>query len=334
MNESHSRTGIGGWLRNTWEQHRQRRRRAALLRQAVEEVVGVADPLIRGASKYRKILQPQVAEAMHYFGTIIDAIPGPVELNRKSYNDDPLVKALFASADALEELLRISPQANALRDQGHAGEAIALLTMIRQERTIYCTQQQGEICRPDVPQRAVNFIDHQIVAPTADLDKTKNKLVHRSLEVLATLAMEEITALRSRKAELQEKKQYLQTMLKILGGKTHMAEMFAAPDPKKMKDIRKVEKELARVESELAEVREQIATPEQSLGYLEKTLRRPDVSLAMQSQSFRLNWMNVRVDDMPEAEGNDITLAEFSAGEELKRSAVLVSFLLETTAAR
>ena len=30
----------------------------------------------------------------------------------------------------------------------------------------------------------------------------------------------------------------------------------------------------------------------------------------------------------PEAEGNDITLAEFSVGEELRRSAVLAAFFL------
>jgi hypothetical protein len=41
--------------------------------------------------------------------------------------------------------------------------------------------------------------------------------------------------------------------------------------------------------------------------------------------------MGVRVEDMPESEGDDITLAEFSLHEEFKRSAVMVSFVIGTT---
>lgn len=331
MNDSFTRSGIGGWFRNAWEQHREKRLHESLLRQSVEEVVDIADPVIREASKYRKLLQPPVEGAMKYCSTMVDAIPGPFALSRKSYNDDPFIKALFATPDELEEVLRISPETKAFREQGHKGETIALLTMTRQEKTIFCHQQEGEICRRDVKQQAVNFIDHRLVALAANLDKTKNKLIHRGLEFLSTMAMEKITTLRARKAELQEQKQYFSAMLKILGGKAHAFEMFAAPDPKKRDDIRKVEQKLAEIENELSEVRRQIATPEHSLGFVKKIMGSPDESLMMESQSYRLDWMNVRVDDMPDAEGNEIALAEFSSGEELKRSAVLVSFSLGTT---
>jgi len=107
-----------------------------------------------------------------------------------------------------------------------------------------------------------------------------------------------------------------------------MLEMFASPDPKKREEYRKAEKKPAEVEQALDKVREQIATPEHSLGYLEDIMNSPGDSLMMRSQSFCLNWKGVRVDDTPESEGNDITLAEFSVGEELRRSAVLVVFSL------
>ena len=180
----------------------------------------VADPVIRQARKYRKILQPPVERAMQYCGTIIDAIPGPVELSRRGYNEDPRVNSLFNTPDDLEDVLRVSPEIKALRDQGHKGETLALLTMTQEEKTIFSHQQDGEMIMRDVPQKALNFIDHRIVAPAANLDKTKDKLINRGLEVLATLAMEEITSLRARKAELQERKQHLVAMLKILGGKS------------------------------------------------------------------------------------------------------------------
>ena len=319
----------GGWLHSVWEQKKERRRRDELLLRSVEQVVDVADPVIRLAKKYRKILQPPVERAMQYCGTIIDAIPGPVELSRRGYNEDPRVNSLFNTPDDLEDVLRISPETKALRDQGYEGETLALLTMTRQEITVFGHQKEGEMIMRDVPQKSINFIDHRIVAPTANLDKTKDKLINRGLDVLATLAMEEITALRARKAELQERKQHLMAMLKILGGKSRMVELFAVPDPEKREDIRKVQTALEELENELTEIRQQIETPEQSLGYLEKIMRNPDDFLLMQSLSYRLDWKNIRVDDMPDIEGNDINLAEFSVSEEFKRLAIFVSFSLQ-----
>ena len=170
------------------------------------------------------------------------------------------------------------------------------------------------------------------MAPAGDFNRARTGIVHRGLEVLATVAMERITTLRSRKAELREKREYLKGMMKILGGRNYMHEMFAAPDPGKREEFRKAEKALAGVEQELAELQEKMTYPEHSLGYLEEIMRKPDDSLVVRSQSFRLNWMGVRVEDQPDSEGNDITLAEFSIQEELKRSAVLVSFSLGTGA--
>ena len=76
-------------------------------------------------------------------------------------------------------------------------------------------------------------------------------------------------------------------------------------------------------------MRDQIGTPEHSLGYLEEIMSRPEQNIVMQSKSFRLNWMGVRVDEQPDAEGDEITVAEFSVRDELRRSAVLVNFSLE-----
>ena len=321
--------GIGGWLRSVWEQNIERRRRESHLLRSVEHAVDVADPVIRQARKYRKILQPPVESAMQYCGTIIDSIPGPVELSRRGYNENPSVRSLFNKPEDLEDLLRISPETKALSDQGYEGDILALLTMTRQEVTVFGHQEEGGHIMRDVPQKSLNFIDHRIVAPAADLDKTKDKLINRGIEVLATLAMEEITSLRARKAELQEKKQHLLAMRRILGGKSHMIEMFAIPDPKQRKDIRKVETALEDLENELTDIRQQIETPEQSLGYLENKMRNPDNFLVMQNLSYRLDWKNVLVDDMPDTEGNDINLAEFSITEELRRSAIFVSFSLQ-----
>ncbi len=322
-------SGMGSWLRSVWGHNIERRRHESILRRSVEQAVDVADPVIRQVRKYRRKLQPPVERAMQYCTTIIDDIPGPVELSRRGYNENPSVRSLFNTPEDLEDLLRISPETKALREKGHVGEILALLTMTRQELNLFGHQEKGGVIMRDVPQKSLNFVDHRIVAPTTDLDNTKDKLINRGIEVLATLAMEEITSLRARKAELQERKQHLMAMQRILGGKSRMVEMFAVPDPKKREDIRKVETALEDLENELTDVRQKIEAPEQSLGYLENKMRNPDSFLVMQDLSYRLDWKNVLVDEMEEAEGNDINLAEFSVSEELRRSAIFVSFSLQ-----
>ena len=318
----------GGWLARLRRRYDQNRTREEELRTVTEQVVATADPVIRQASGYRKALRTPVAGAMEYCRTLVDAIPGPVTLAQNRYYDDPLVKALFASPAELEEVLRIAPAIGELREQGYAGELVAMLTMSKEEKTIFGHQKVGEIIQRDVAQRAVSFFDHRLVAPTADLEQTRAGIVHRGLEVLATVAMEQITDLKSRKAELREKREYLKGMMKIMRGKSRMAELFSVPDPSKIEEFRKVEKKLAEVEAELAQLLEKMAYPEHSLGYLKEIMQSPSDSLAVRSQSFRLDWKGVRIENQPEIEGNDITLAEFSVYDEFKRSAVLVTFTI------
>ena len=61
-------------------------------------------------------------------------------------------------------------------------------------------------------------------------------------------------------------------------------------------------------------------------------LRAPEKTLIACRQFFRFDWKGVRVDDHPEIEGHEIDLAEFLISEELRRSAVLVTFSLQPAA--
>ena len=331
MDRPANEAGIGGWLRTAWQKLQPHGAGDDSVRQETDHVVQIADPVIRQAKRYRQVLRDPVAGAMEYFHSLIELIPGPIVLDRSHYYDDPAVKALFASFDELEYVLQFSPEVDSLRKQGQRGPVVAMMTMQQNERTIFGHKQDGEMLLRDVRQQAVSFSDHRIVAPAADMETTKTGIVNRGLEVLATVAMERITSLRAKKAELEGKKEYLKGMMKILGGKSRRMEIFAVPAGKNRDELRKVELLLAEVDRELEELRNRIALPEQSLGYLEKIMRQPEDMLFARRQTLRLNWMGVRVGDEPGNEGNDIALAEFSM-EEARRAAVLVTFSLTTVA--
>jgi len=324
MNDTSS-PGIVAWIQGFGQRYQAGRAQEQILRQATDMIVEVADPSIRQIGRYRKILRSPVAGAMEYCATLVDSIPGPVRLSRQQYHADPLVKAIFTSADELEEVLRIVPENRDLPEHEKERDSIALLTMAKTEKTIFRHHQQGDVILRDVKSRAVNFSDHRLVAPSSTIDNTKELLRQRALEVLATIAMERITSFRGNLAELRERREHLKSMRRIFGGRKPTQELFAGPDRETAEKLRKVKKLLTEIKAQIETARQEFGTPEDALALLQKIMNQPEDALVARDQTMRVDWMNVLVAGN-DAEGNEISLAELSVTEELQRSAVLVVF--------
>jgi len=324
------KSGFIGRLYDVWQQLYSTGDKDRDLDKAIEEMIDIADPAIRQAKRYRKILHEPVAGAMGYCATLIESVPGPITLSKKSYDDDPTVRSLFVSSDDLEQVLRISPEVEVMRKGGYVGDVVALLTMTKEEKTVFGHQMQGEMVMRDVAQRAVNFVDHRLVAPSADLPAARGGIVARGLEILATVAMERITNLKSKAAELREKREYLRGVVKILGGRTRMHERFTVPDPALIEERVKAEQALSALEAELEMVTKALSGPVDSLRYLDEVMQKPAGLLTVQRQSLMLDWMNVRVDSSRSSEGHEIPLAEFCLLEEFRRYGIFVRFSLDS----
>jgi hypothetical protein len=315
-------TGIA-WLRQRINGLSEDRQHHQALIKSVEEIVDIADTKIRLARSYRTTLLPSVVTATTYCQYMVQSIPGPVRLHPSSYHDNPLVKAIFPSADELKTTLR---QARNTEIPSGGQELFALLTMSKNEKTIYSHQQQGELLVRDVAMQSVNFVEHRVVAPSDDLQITKGLLAQRALEVLATVAMERISTLRGNLAELRERRERLAAMHRILGGKRRTVELFAQPDQSDTEKINELRKLLKTTEEEIELARKEMETPEDALGHLKRIMEMPADSFVLREQSLRLNWMNVIVEEGEQKDVNEFTLAELVLNQELQRSAVLVSF--------
>ncbi len=315
-------TGIA-WLHREINSLRQARRRRHDLFKAVEEVVGIADPIIRLAHRYRQTLLPSVETAVVYCNQLVDSIPGPVRLHRSTYDANPLVKALFLSVEEMESILQ---QARSNAGPGESQELFALLTMSKTEKTVFGHKQQGELILRDVAMRAVTFVDHRVVAPAADLQAVMFQLEQRSLRILATVAMEKIASLRADLAELRERRERLSSMHRIFCGKRQTFEIFAQPEQENAEKVYEVKALLSATEKEIALARKELETPDDTLAHLKRIMDVPADTLVLREQSLRLNWMNIIVLDNEEAEFHQINLAELVLNEELQRSAVLVCF--------
>lgn len=324
MNDKYS-SGIVAWIQGVGQRYQAGRAQEQIVRQATDMIVEVADPSIRQIGRYRKILRSPAVGAMEYCATLVDSIPGPVRLSRQQYHADPLVKAIFTSADELEEVLRIVPENRDFSEHENERDSIALLTMAKTEKTIFRHHQQGDVILRDVKSRAVNFSDHRLVAPSSTIDNTKELLRQRALEVLATIAMEQITSFRGKLSELRERREHLKSMRRIFGGRKHTQELFAGPDRETGEKLRKVKKLLTEIEAQIETARKEFETPEDALALLQKIMNQPEDVLVARDQTMRVDWMNILVAGN-DAEGNEISLSELSVTEELQRSAVLVVF--------
>ena len=317
------RAAQGGWHR-----YQLRKSEQAQVCNDIELIVQIADPLIRRSNRYRKQLFQPVIGAKAYCSAIIEEIPGPVLLSREDYFDNPAVKALFTSPEHMNEVVRFSPEVESLRASGYSGQVTALLTMAKEEKTIYGYQQQGDLIQRDIAQRAVNFVDHRIIAPSSDLAAAKSRVAGRGLEALATVAMEKITRIRSRKAELREKQEYLKGVIKILTGKTQMYSRLAGSNLAMLDQLDKAEELLHQVEKDVGEMTQALSSPNDSLRFLDGIIEKPDITLQMRQQALRLNWSNIRVEDLPDQAGNTIVLAELLMPDDLRRSLIYISFPL------
>jgi hypothetical protein len=201
--------------------------------------------------------------------------------------------------------------------------------MTKHEKTVLGHQKMGELIMRDVAQQTVNFTDHRIVAPSANVGSAKVSIVKRGVEVLATVAMERITKLRTTISELRQKRDYLTGAVKIKRGRSQIQTSFSLPDPILTEELKKAKDTLASVEDELQEALKTLSYPDDSLRYLIEIIQDPSRLLAVDSHSIFLNWMNVLVDKQSDIKGNEIVLAEFTLMEELKRYGVFVVFTLE-----
>ena len=299
------------------------------LETTIEEIVDIADPSIRRAGHYQRLLRQPVQEASSYCAEIIGRIPGPVRLSKQSYSSEPEIRALFAKAEDVEVLLKNSPDVEVLRRSGFRGDAIGLLTMDKEEKTVFGHEKHGELIQRDVVQHTVNFSGHRIVSPSPDLDQARAGMVHRGLEVLATVAMENITNLRAEISDLRQKRDYLAGFIQILNGRSNLHSRFATPDPEMLEELEKAKTSKAKVEAELEKRLEDLSYPKDALRHLSDVMLKPSSSLTMGSITLRLNWMNVRVDEKSEEGSNAITLAEISLAERLHRYGIFVVLHVE-----
>lgn len=180
----------------------------AALQAKIDQAVTTIEPLIKQIDGYERVLAPAVHRALAHCSEIAQRIPGPFDISRAAFATDPLVHALFGSADAIDQMFATSQCVREhftqmALDKGHC---CALLGMRLHEKPGFGAQLEGEIVRADVPQRALYFTDHTLAEPGPDEPTARQRLADTLFDGLVKAIAEHVADVRAERADLDQEK--------------------------------------------------------------------------------------------------------------------------------
>jgi len=252
-------------------------------------------------------LRPSVIHAIDHVVALVDGIPAPLPAGRSDYNTDPRLKALFASADRMQEVFGNDAALRKFRiGSGSAAErVIALLLAERVEKNVLGMELADDVLLRDVAQVTVSFRNHRLLEVSSNEADTRRQLKRRAFDQLLALALKRIAEVHGERAGLARQGDLLRRKLSALkcAGWSFEAEEGTQTDPKALlAELQEIETELTKLDTDAGALQGRLDIVADLLGHAEQQLWAGDFAV-------HLDNMNIRRDAQdPSAQG--ITLQE------------------------
>ncbi len=277
---------------------------------ALDRVIGMVDPLVRAAPRLERHLLGAVEHALGYCQGLVAALPGPIEINRRSFANDLLVHALFASPADIEDMLGRSQAVRDFLDRPECWASdcfCAMLAARRQQKRQFGMAQQGNIIRADVPQEIVYFSDQTLIEPCCDLDTTRDRLQAKALESL-------LQTFNAHVDKLRRERESLRADLSVEHAWQHH----------NVSDEEKHTRHLVELDVQLRQNGEALM-PENLIEVLADFLRHPETALSLTPVSICIDRMGIVHDaGQPDEDAQTISFPELSSRDRRQHLATLV----------
>jgi hypothetical protein len=279
----------------------------SLIESATERAVDGTDPRLRALFGYKKSLRPAVIHAIDHVVALVDGIPAPLPAGRGDYNADPRLKAMFASADRMQEVLGHDAALNDIRSgSGRTAEQfVALLLAERIEKNVLGMEMTGDMLQRDVAQVSVSFRNHRLIEVTSNEADTRRQLKRRAFDHLLSLSLARMADVQGERAGLARQRDLLQQKLSVLkrSGWSFEAAEGAHPEHKALiAELQEIESELAKLGTDTNALLGRLETIVDLLGHAEQQLWADEPIIYLDN-------MNIRR-DAHDASAQRITLRE------------------------
>jgi hypothetical protein len=220
-----------------------------LIKAAIERAVDGTDPWLRGLSSYSRKLRPAVLHAIDHVVSLVDQLEEALELSRKNYGSDPLLRLFFISTGQMDTLLQTDPALTGFRREG-TQPTWALLAMECEQRRTFGVDLQGDTLVRDVAQVTVGMANHRLLDPAAELSETLRLLKRRAFDHLLSLALARIVTVEQGREELLNRRTLLQSKHDLLEGSGWGFSDSTLAVPSQLDDVHR---QLEEIEKQLLE---------------------------------------------------------------------------------
>lgn len=261
-----------------------------ILSKALDRVAELVDPMLRVVPDFEKQLTLPVQYALGYCDGLVASLPGPLDINRHAFATNPLVHALFATADDIDQMLGRS---QAIRDFlatpacYETDHFYAMFAARRQEKKQLGMSQQGDVIQNDVPQRVLYFSGHTLVEPDCQLEVALRNLRCNTLESLLHTFHAHVETLRHERDGLRADASIQRAHLTIMHGSTPGCHSEVCT------------RHLEELDSQLRQNAESLM-PEQLLTALADFLLAPEAALRIAPVSITVDRLGVIHDQVSE----------------------------------
>lgn len=296
------------------------------LSEAIERVIDGIDPKLRFVPAYQNKLRKEVAVSLEHIGRLVDKIPGPIDVSRKTFVSNPEVRAYFSTPDALQEIFSCGTELKTFFEQrgnDSLEESCALLCANREEKKQAGLALKGEVLRRDVMQTSIHFFDYKIMSPAANEVDVRTGIKRCIFDGMITYALQHIATFKSERLDLANRRRMLHSQLRSRqaqgnGLSTMLAEAHSQVD--------KLESDIKQAEKRLEEMTGEKDVLSFYLEEIRKVLEHPEDFIKLNVACFRLNDMGVKVNDEADQSSNVVCFSEVEITDVMKRVVTVIRY--------
>jgi hypothetical protein len=295
----------------------------AVIETRIEQVVGIVNPRLKLVPGYRRRLAPAVEQAVLYCRKIEAQIPRAIEASAALWADNPVLRAVFASARDVPAVFSRSRAVQDFFDQAPDADHVwAALRFIRCEEQRVVVATSGDVVQRDVVRTAVSCGDKKVVLPSGCEQEARLEIRRRAFRFLATEALRQIASAAVISNDLATQRSILLGRLMILKGQRAGLETVVGHGGRREVQIDEVEASLSRNEQALAACSIAGNALEHAIERIQHVLMHGADHLHIETARLRLDQMNLVV-----PEGSDEAAVDIALPLVVVRSAPVISLL-------
>ena len=297
--------------------------------ETIERVIDGIDTKIRLVPAYQKKLRKEVIISLEYINRLVEQIPGPIDVNRKTFTSDPEVRSYFATTDVLQDTFSCGSELKEffdLQENSSAQECYALLCANKEEKNIMGLALEGEMIRRDVPQTVINLFDYKILSPAIDEKEVRSGIKRCIFDGLVTYSLQQIASIKTESRDLMNQRRILHAQLRAKQTQGNGLTKLLVQAHIESEQSAELAEQLKQVESKLKNLTGDMDVFSFYLDVIKKILAQPEDFIRLNVSRLRLSDTCVIVDNDAEQPANDVSFSEIDITDVMKRVVTIVRY--------